>query len=77
MADPDLQITWGAEGGGGGVGGDPDPEIRGGPGLPHFSFRPFGPSGRKNVMSIRELFCPDPLPGLKKWRDFKYFLASK
>ena len=28
-------------------------------------------SGRKNVMSMRELFTPDPLAGLKKWRDFK------
>ena len=27
------------------------------------------PSGRK----IRELFCPDPLAGLIKWRDFKFF----
>ena len=41
MADPDLQISW--EGAGGGGGGHPDPEIRGAPGLPNFSFRPFGP----------------------------------
>ena len=34
------------------------------------------PSGRKKVMSMRELFCPDPLAGLKKWRYFKYFLPN-
>ena len=26
-------------------------------------------------MSMRELFCPDPPAGLKKWRNFKYFFA--
>ena len=33
MPDPDVEI---------GRGGHPDPEIRGGPGLPNFFFRPFG-----------------------------------
>ena len=43
MADPDLQISggkgkWGRGEGGGGRkrGGDPEPEIRGGPGLQQF-----------------------------------------
>ena len=42
MADPDLQISggkgkWGrGEGGGRKRGGDPEPEIRGGPGLQQF-----------------------------------------
>ena len=35
----------------------------------------FSGSGRKNVMSMRELCCPDPLAGLNKRRDFKYFIA--
>ena len=45
MADPDLQISLGVGELGGGGGGDsnPDSEIRGGPGLPTFPFRPFGP----------------------------------
>ena len=36
MADPDFQIR-------GGGGGNPDPEITGGPGLQKIFFRPFGP----------------------------------
>ena len=33
-------------------------------------------SGRKNVMSMRELFCPDPLAGFEKMAGFQiiYYL---
>ena len=49
VADPDLQIRGGGEGG-----GHPDPEIRGGPGLQKNFFRPFGPHfGRR----IRHCIC--------------------
>ena len=27
-------------------------------------------------MSMRELFCPDPLAGFEKMADFKYFFAK-
>ena len=36
---------------------------------------PFHISGRKNVMSMCELFCPDPLAKFEKWQDFKIFFA--
>ena len=35
------------------------------------------PSGRKNVMSMRELFCPDPLAGLEKMAGFQIFYCPK
>ena len=34
------------------------------------------PSGRKNVMSMRNVFAQILWPGLKKWRNFKYFLPN-
>ena len=34
-------------------------------------------SGRKNVMSMRELFCPDPLAGLEKMAGFQIFYCLK
>lgn len=39
MPDPDLEVGEG----GGGEGGHPDPEIRGGPSVSQFFFRLFGP----------------------------------
>ena len=33
------------------------------------------PSGRKNVMSMRERFCPDPLAGFEKMAEFQIFFA--
>ena len=30
-------------------------------------------SGRKNVISMRELFCPDPLAGFEKMAGFQMF----
>ena len=44
LADPELQIR-----GGGGGGSHPDPEIRGGPGLPENVFWPFGPHFGKKM----------------------------
>ena len=41
---------FGGEGGGGGGSGHPDTEIRGGPGLKKFCFRPFGPQFGLNIM---------------------------
>ena len=35
------------------------------------------PSGRKNVMSMRELFCPDPLAGFEKMAGFQIFYRLK
>ena len=32
-------------------------------------------SGRKNVMSMRELFCSDPLAGFEKMAGFQNFFA--
>ena len=37
----------------------------------------FGRSGRKNVMSMRELFCPDPLAGFEKIAGFQIFYCLK
>ena len=34
-------------------------------------------SERKNVMSMRELFGPDPLAGFEKMALFKYFFCLK
>ena len=34
---------------------------------------PFHISGRKNVMSMPELFCPDPLARFKKMAGFPFF----
>ena len=34
-------------------------------------------SGRKNVMSMRELFCPDPLAGSEKMAGFQIFFCLK
>ena len=34
-------------------------------------------SGRKNVMSMRELFCPDPLAGFEKMAGFQIFYCLK
>ena len=34
-------------------------------------------SGRKNVMSMRELFCPDPLAGFEKMARFQIFYCLK
>ena len=34
-------------------------------------------SGRKNVMSMRELFCPDPLAGSEKMAGFQIFFLPK
>ena len=34
-------------------------------------------SGRKNVMSIRELFCPDPLAEFEKMAAFQIFFCLK
>ena len=34
-------------------------------------------SGRKNVMSMRELFCPDPLAGFEKMAGFQIFSCLK
>ena len=36
-----------------------------------------GGSGRKNVMSMRELFCPDPLAGFEKMAGFQIFYCLK
>ena len=33
--------------------------------------------GRKNVMSMRELFCPDPLAGFEKMAGFQIFYCLK
>ena len=42
---------------------------------------PVGPlsetSGRKNVMSMRELFCPDPPAGFEKMAGFQIFYCLK
>ena len=35
------------------------------------------PSGRKNVMSMRELFCPDPQAGFEKMAGFQIFYCLK
>ena len=37
----------------------------------------FAPSGRKNVMSMRELFCLDPLAGFEKMAGFQVFYCLK
>ena len=37
----------------------------------------FSLSGRKNVMSMRELFCPDPLAGFEKMAGFQIFYCLK
>ena len=34
-------------------------------------------SGRKNVMSMRELFCPHPLTGFEKMAGFQIFYCLK
>ena len=34
-------------------------------------------SGRKNVMSMRELFCPDPQAGFEKMAGFQMFYCLK
>ena len=34
-------------------------------------------SGRKNVMSMRQLFCPDPLTGFEKMAGFQLFSCLK
>ena len=34
-------------------------------------------SGRKNVMSMRELFCSDPLTGFEKMAGFQIFYCLK
>ena len=34
-------------------------------------------SRRKNVMSLRELFCPDPLAGFEKMAGFQIFFCLK
>ena len=34
-------------------------------------------SGRKNVMSMRELFCPDPLTGFENMAGFQIFYCLK
>ena len=34
-------------------------------------------SGRKNVMSMRELVCPDPLAGFEKMAGFQIFSCLK
>ena len=34
-------------------------------------------SGRKNVMSMRDLFCPDPLAGLEKMAGSQIFYCLK
>ena len=34
-------------------------------------------SGRKNVMSMRQLFCPDPLAGFEKMAGFQIFSCRK
>ena len=34
-------------------------------------------SGRKNVMSMRELFCPDSLAGFEKMAGFQNFLCLR
>ena len=36
-----------------------------------------GISGRKNVMSMRELFCPDPLAGFEKMAGFQIIYCLK
>ena len=35
------------------------------------------PSGRKNVMSMRERLCPDPLAGSEKMAGFQIFFCLK
>ena len=37
----------------------------------------FRRSGRKNVMSMRELFFPDPLAGFEKMAGFQIFYCLK
>ena len=34
-------------------------------------------SGRKNVLSMRELFCPDSLTGFEKMAGFQIFYCLK
>ena len=34
-------------------------------------------SARKNVMSMRELFCPDPLAAFEKMAGFQIFFGLK
>ena len=36
-----------------------------------------GGSGRKTVMSMRELFCSDPLAGFEKMAGFQIFYCLK
>ena len=61
ITDPDLQIRWGAGGGGS---GHPDPEIRGGWSQKNF-FPPFGP---KFGLKIRgESGSLGPLPCIRHW----------
>ena len=36
-----------------------------------------GTFGRKNVLSMRELFCPGPLAGFEKMRGFQIFFLPK
>ena len=61
MADPDLQIRWGAGGG-----GNPDPEIMGGGGLKKLFSRPLGPKGGGgtwiNVCWVYDAGLSEPLP---------------
>ena len=38
---------------------------------------PLSLSGRKNVMSMRERFCPDPLAGFEKMAGFQIFYCLK
>ena len=42
-----------------------------------FLVRWSGNSGRKNVISMRELFCPDPLAGFEKMAGFQIIYCLK
>ena len=45
--------------------------------LSTLSFIRLAPSGRKNVMSMRQLFRPDPLTGFEKMAGFQIFYCLK
>ena len=43
----------------------------------HRGLQLFATSGRKNVMSMREVFCPDPLAGFEKMAGFQIIYCLK
>ena len=51
--------------------------VRESSGVQKFSLVTISHSGRKNVMSMRELFCPDPLAGFEKMAGFQIFYCLK